>query len=141
MSIYYMNEAAFELPEAKFVDNTVTMLEFKAPSGAELRLTIQRFPLEDGKSLRDVVTSHVGQASRTLRAHAVLWNRDSEISGAAAIEVAARWRGSDYMVYTRQAHLAIEMIWLVIAGNAPLEEREICDEYLDRVLGTLRIRD
>lgn len=141
MSVYYMNEAAFELPDAPVVDSTVTMLEMKTPSGSELRLLVQRFPLEVGKSLREVVTSHVGQASRTLRAHAVLFDREVEVGGVPAIDVAARWRGGDEMIYTRQAHVALGGTWLVLAVNAPLEEREVCDEYLNRVLGTLRFRD
>ncbi|UQA56212.1 DcrB-related protein [Polyangium aurulentum] len=141
MSVYYMNEAAFELPDVKVVDSTMTLLEFPSPSGRKIQINVQRFPLDPGKSLREIVTSQVGQATRSLRAYSVLFERDREIAGVPAIETAARWRSGDDMIYTRQAHLAFDGTWLVLAGNAPLEERETCDGYLDGVLGTLRIRD
>jgi hypothetical protein len=141
MSVYYMNEAAFELPDVQIVDETVTLLTFPSPSGRKIQVNAQRFPLAEGKSLRETVAAQVGQASRTLRAYSLLFERDSEIAGLPAIEIAARWRSDDDMIYTRQAHIAIDRTWLVFAGNAPLEERGICDEYLDGVLSTLRIRD
>jgi hypothetical protein len=140
MTAYYMNEAAFELPEIGFVDRTVTVLETKAPGGGELSVVIQRNPLPVGRSLRDVVTEQLTKIARSLRAYSVMEERDIEIAGAPAIEVFARWRGDDGMLYTRQAHLSLGETWLVVAGNAPMEERDLCDKCVEQVIGTFRIR-
>ncbi len=142
MSTYYTNEAAFDLPDMGFTDRTVTFLEGRTPEGGELVLVVQRSPLEVGKSLREVVKGHVAQATRKLRAWSVIFERDGEVSSAPAIELGARFRGSDDgMIYTRQAHLVVGDIWLVVAGNAPLAEREVCDQLIEHVLSTLRVRD
>lgn len=141
MTTYYTNEAAFDLPDMGFVDRTVTLLQAESPGGGEIALLLQRFPLPVGKSLRDVVKTHLGQSTRSLRAYSVIFERDSEVSSAPAIEIAFRWRGEDNMVYTRQAHLVVGTQWLVVAANAPLAERETCDQLLEHVLSTLRVRD
>lgn len=141
MSTYYTNEAAFDVPDIGFTDRTVTLLEAKTPAGAEMALMLQRFPLPVGKSLREVVQVHLAGATRKLRGWTVIFERDIEVSSAPAIELGASWRGEGGMVYTRQAHLAVGNTWLVVAGNTPLAERDVCDQLIGHVLSTLNIRD
>lgn len=141
MSTYYTNEAAFDLPEIGFKDKTVTLLEAQTPKGAEMALMLQRFPLPVGKSLRETVQAHLAGATRKLRGWTVLFERDIEISASPAIELGASWRGEGGMVYTRQAHLAVGNTWLVVAGNAPLAEREAGDQVFEHVISTLSVRE
>jgi hypothetical protein len=138
---YYTNELALDLPDVGFVDRTVTTLEAITPGGHVHALTVSRAPLADSADLAAHVKANLGRASVQLRSHQVLFVRDAEIASCPAIEVATQWRGALSWIYTRQAHLAVSGQWLVFSANAPLDARETCDELLEQVLGTLRIRD
>jgi hypothetical protein len=141
MGLYYVNEAAFELPDIGLADRTVHQLDASLPESDGVALRIPRAPLPAGKALADVVAENVRRAERQLSAHAVVFRREAEIAGCPAIEIAVEWRGEVGMVYTRQAHLDVGGTWLVFAGNAPQEDRAACDELLDRALATFRVRD
>jgi hypothetical protein len=143
MDVYYMNEAAFALPDdadAAPLDSTVTELRFAAGGGESFSLTVHRRPLVAGESLPAAVAANERDAARTLPSHAVLFQREIEIAGAPAIEIGASWRGKQSMLYTRQAHLALGGALLVLAGNAPLDARSECDAMMDRVIATFRPR-
>jgi hypothetical protein len=139
--MHYMNEAAFDLPDAGFVDRTVTYLEGKSPRGTDIVLLVERSPFPEGKTLRQSASQHVNDARKRLRAYAVLFERDSEVAGLPAIDIGVRWRDDKGMVYTRQAHLAVGDTLLIVAGEAPLDEREHCDTCVEHVLASLRFRD
>lgn len=139
MATYYMNEAAFDLPDLGFVDRTVTYLEAKAPSGADLVLVVERQPVPRGKSLRDLVVGHVADARKRMRGYSVLYEREADLVSGPAIDLGIRWRDENGMMYSRHTHLTIGQTWLIVAGEVPLEEREVCDGYVDHVLGTLRL--
>jgi hypothetical protein len=138
MSAFYMNEASFDLPDASFVDRTVTYLEGKAPSGAAVVLMVERSPLPEGKSLRQAASAHMSDGKKRLRGYSLLFDRVSEIAGAPAIELAARWRDDAGLVYSRQAHLVLGPTMLIIAGESPIEEQEFCDACVAHILATLR---
>jgi hypothetical protein len=140
MSIYYMNEAAFDLPDASFVDRTVTYLEGKAPSGVPVVLLVERAPFPEGKSLRQAVTDVVKDAKKRLRKYEVLFEREAEMADQVAIELGVRWRDDDGVVYTRQTHFVLGSTLMTVAGEVPLEEREFCDAYVDHVVESLRPR-
>ena len=133
-----MNEASFDLPDAGFVDRTVTYLEGKAPSGADCVLMVERSPLPAGKTLRQAAAEHMNDGKKRLRGYTLLFNRVSEIAGVPAVEIAARWRDEAGLVYSRQAHLVLGPTLLIVAGEAPIEEKEFCDAYLEHVLASLR---
>jgi hypothetical protein len=138
---YYMNEAVFDLAEAGFVDRTVTYLEGTSPSGARVVLLVERHVLPAGKSLRQAVRRHVSEAQKRLRGYAVILEREITVADAPAIDLGVRWRDDDGTpVYTRQAHLVLGTSWLIVAGEAPLGDREFCDGCVDRALGSLRLR-
>ncbi len=136
--VFYMNEAVFELPLMGFVDHTVTHLDGKTPSGGEIGIRVHREVLPAEKTLRAIVDEHVAEAVRSLPAYSLLWTRDAEHGGAAAIEIAARWRGDDSMNYTRQAHFAVQGLWLLVSVNTTLAEIDVADQAVERVLSTLR---
>lgn len=136
--VFYMNEAVFELPVMGFADHTVTHLDGKTPSGGEIGIRVHREALAADQTLREIVDAHVAEAVRSLPAYALLWKRDGEHGGAAAIEIAARWRGDEGMNYTRQAHFAVQGLWLLVSVNTTLAEIDVADEAIERVLSTLR---
>jgi hypothetical protein len=138
--MYYVNEAAFELPDLAFADRTVNVLEATTPEGGEVGVLIARTTLPAGTSLRDVVDAHQDQERRTLRAWAVVSERDGEIDGAPLVEVAIQWRGDDGMVYQRQAHVGLSDQVMLVVVNGPLEDRAACDACMDRVLGSMKLR-
>lgn len=133
-----MNEASFDLPDVGFVDRTVTYLEGKAPSGADVVLMVERSRLPVGKSLRQAASAHMNDGKKRLRGYTLLFDRVSEIAGVPAIELAARWRDDAGLVYSRQAHLVLGPTLLIVAGESPIEEKEFCDAYVDHVLASLR---
>jgi hypothetical protein len=138
MSAYYMNEASFDLPEVGFVDRTVTYLEGKSPGGVTVVLMVERSRLPEGKSLRQMASAHMNDGKKRLRGYTLLFDRVSEIAGASAIELGARWRDDAGLVYSRQAHLVLGPSLLVLAGETPIEEREFCDAYMDHILASLQ---
>jgi hypothetical protein len=138
-----MNEAMFDLPDAGFVDRTVTYLAGRSPGGHGVLLLAERRPLPEGVSLRDIVAAFGRDAMARFRGYQVLFEREIEVASRPALDVGARWRAeaSGEPVYVRRTHFALGETWLIIAGEAPLAEREFCDAYTDHVLASLRIRD
>ncbi len=136
--VFYMNEAAFELPVMGFVDHTVSALDAKTPAGSDIGIRVHRSALAGKETLREIVESHVAEAVRSLPAYSLLWKRDAQFAGASAIELGARWRGDDYMSYSRQAHFAVQGLWLLVSVNTTLEEIDTADQVIERVLSTLR---
>jgi hypothetical protein len=141
MSVYYMNEAAFDLPAAPYVDRTVNHVEARAPSGLDVELIVERKPFPPGRTLREVVADLTRSGKKVMRGFTVLFEREREVAGAPAIEQAVRWRDDADVIYARQVHLAVGPTWLVIVGQAEMTDREACDAYLDRVLDTFRLRE
>ncbi|HZF49733.1 MAG TPA: DcrB-related protein [Polyangiaceae bacterium] len=140
MATYYMNEGAFELPDAGFVDRTVHVFEAPLPRGEELGVIICRARFPEGKSLRDLVSIHLAGEAKKLRGYSIIEQRDAEWAGAPAIDIRSRWRLETRVVYQRQAHLAVLDTWMLFGATAPLGEREACDRCLDHILSSLRLR-
>lgn len=136
MGVYTMNEAAFELPELGLVDRTVTHLE-----AGRRALLIHRAPIPAGETLTELVAKNLRDAAIRLHALRLLFQREIEIAGCPAVELATEWRGAAGPMYTRQAHLAVGATWLVFAASAPHEDRAACDETIELALATFRLRD
>jgi hypothetical protein len=142
MGSYYMNEAAFDLPDGQFVDRTVTFLAGTSPGGANALLLVERRPLPVDKSLRQVAAEHGSEAMKRLHGYAVIFEREVEVASCPAIDVGTRWRDDEgEPFYTRRTHLTLGSTWLMIVGEAPIAEREFCDAYVDHVLASLRVRE
>lgn len=137
-----MNEAMFDLPEAGFVDHTVTYLAGNAPSGKGVLLLVERRPLPPDASLRQVAAAFGKDAMTRFAGYRVLFEREIEVASQPALDVGARWRAdTGEPVYVRRVHLALGETWLIITGEAPIAEQEFCDAYVDHVLASLRIRE
>ncbi|UQA59898.1 DcrB-related protein [Polyangium aurulentum] len=141
MGSFYMNEAMFDLPEAGFIDRTVTYLVGSSPGGNGVLLLVERRPLPVDTSLRQVVDALGKDAMTRFLGYRVLFEREIEVASQPALDVGARWRAdSGEIVYVRRTHLALGETWLIITGEAPIIEREFCDAYIDHVLASLQLR-
>ena len=76
MTAYYMNEAMFDLPDAEFVDRSITYLWGNAPSGADVLVLVERRILEEDQPLRAAVAQLGNDAKEELRGYAVMFERD-----------------------------------------------------------------
>lgn len=136
--VFYMNEAAFELPDLPMVDVTVTAIDATTPSGDPIGIRVHRAPLPPKKTLREIVADHVAEANRSLPSYGLEDQREIEVAGVPAIAIAARWRGKTGMNYTRHAHLAVQGLWLIVSVNGGLGDIAAVDHVMDHVLSTLR---
>lgn len=140
MPAYYTNEAAFDLPDIGFADRTTHLLELIQPAGEEIALVIVRDAMPAGKTLRELVASRVADEMVRLKGYTILETREAAWSTAPAVEVASRWRHEGAAIYQRQAHLALEDQWLYLALSAPFARRARCDEWMEEIRTTLRLR-
>ena len=140
MASYYINEAAFTLPDLGFVDRTVHVLEARLPGDDPLGLIVARQVVPAGKTLRQLVVEHLRSDARRLKGFVVIEELEIYVGRAAAIEVRSRWRHEGTVLYQRQAHLAASGSWLMFAMTAPLDQQAACDAALDQVLATLALR-
>ncbi len=136
-----MNEAAFELPAIGLVDRTVTRLDAVSEDGRAQKIVVHRNRMPEGKTLADLAAGSLREAGVRLRLHEALFRREIEVAGAPAIDLGAQWRGERGMVYTRQVHLCVGDAWILLAGNCEIEDRDRCDENLDHILATFRVRE
>ncbi len=136
-----MNEAMFELPDAGFVDHTVTYLPATSPGGRQVLLLLERRPLGEGESLRQAVAEHGRDVAQRYFGYTVVFEREAQVASRPAIDVGARWRAdTGEEIYTRRTHLLLGSARLIVTGEAPLVDQEFCDTYVDRVLATLELR-
>jgi hypothetical protein len=141
VSAFYMNEAVFDLPDAAFVDHTVTYLSGKSPGRAEVVLLLERRPLPPGQSLREAVDAHGRDVATRYFGYTVVFDREVEVASRPAIDVGARWRAAGgEAIFTRRVHLLLGSTRLVVTGEAPFAERDFCNTYVDHVLATLELR-
>ncbi len=136
-----MNEAAFDLP-AGFSDRTVTCLTGKSPQGEGVLLLVERRILPEGMSLREAISAMTKTAMTRFINYQVLYEREVEVASRPALDVGARWRTETAEpVYDRRVHFTSGDAWLIVIGEAPMGERDFCDAYVDRVIGTLKLRE
>ena len=138
--VYCTNDLAFALPDRQWVDRTVYSLEVSADEERTCSLVVHRTPLEPGDALDALVTDALRRAGREKREHEVLHQTCREIAGRPGIDVAMQWRGTQSMVYVRQAHLTNAGVWLVFGISGGLEDAQSCDKHLERLIRTLRLR-
>jgi hypothetical protein len=140
MANYCMNEAMFDLPERPFVDKTMHALECKLPSGKMLGVFVHRRPIDEGKSLRDLVGANVALNDTRLSAYAVLDDVEASIGGQPGILVRTRWRHRGVMFYQLQAHVVCEGTHMIFAVSGPLDEQAVCDLTFDSIVESLSFR-
>lgn len=140
MASYYLNEAALELPDRPFVDKTIHGLSSTLPSGKTLGVLVHRRPVEPGRDLGTIVDEHVALNERRLLGYVVLEQVRTEVDGVPGVLLKARWRRDGATFYQAQLHVLRGGKAMIFAASAPIEERALCDETLDRVRATLAFR-
>lgn len=93
---FYMNEAMFDLPDAGFVDRTVTNLVGTSPSGVDVLLVVERRPLPENKSLQQIAAEHGRDAMKRLFGYKVIFEREIEVGSRGPTRrpsTAAAWSG------------------------------------------------
>ncbi|MBL8743140.1 MAG: DcrB-related protein [Myxococcales bacterium] len=139
MTTYYLNEAAFTLPDRGFVDLTLHRLESPLAGEDPLAIEIRRLPMDAGKSLRALVDEEVTSTKTRVDGFTIV--EDGEVSlggnGAPAIVLRARMRARDQLYVQRQAHVAFEDTWIAFIVTSPSTERVACDETFDRILHSI----
>lgn len=139
MSTFYVNEAAFDLPDIGFIDQTVHVLEAVTESGT-VGMFMHRAPLPADKSLREMAAGQLEHERRTLTGHGVLFESEAEVGGAPALRFGTRWRGEKHMVYQHLAFIALADTWLLLGVNAAMEHRDMADKVMEHVLASFRLR-
>lgn len=141
MPTYFVNEAAFALPDKGFVDRTLHRLESPIP-GAEdpLAVEIRRVPMEAGKSLRQLVDANVAAAKARGNGFTVTEETEVGLDGAPAIVLRARLRARDVVYCQLQAHVALGETWIAIHVTGPWSARAACEETFDRIVQSVAWR-
>ncbi len=140
MRAFYMNEAALILPDGA-ADRSTTRVILATPSGAKATFIVERLELEPGQTLREAFVSYARDLERRLRGFTALFERDTSLDGAPALEIGVRWRNqAGDPMYTRQAHLRLET-WTILAIEGPSQAREEIDGIFDPILASLRLRN
>jgi hypothetical protein len=141
MRQYYVNEAAFGLPEAPFVDRTLHRLSAALP-GAEdpLTLEIRRVPMGPNVSLRQRVDEAIETEASKGDGFAVIDLVEAALDGAPALLLRARRRKHDDVTVELQAHVALGDTWLSFVVAGPASHRKSCEATFDRLVHGLRWR-
>lgn len=141
MTPYYIDEGAFELPPGlDYVDRTVHVIEAPGKEGAELGLTIERRPIEPGKSLLDAVAEIREEQATKLRGHVAMGEGERAVGGMPALTTELRWRHPKGPVFHCQVHVPLGGVCLTMTASARYERREACLAWMDALLSTLRFR-
>jgi hypothetical protein len=138
-----MNDAAFDAPGLSR-DWTEHRLGLGARSngGERAVLLVHRTEVDRGADVVELARQNVRQATAELGGYRVLDERRRETrQGIPLVDVAAEWRGSEGVVYTRQAHLVVDGAWLVFAVNGDETTRAACDAAIERLVTTFRSRE
>jgi hypothetical protein len=139
LSTYLTHEASFEL-EGAFTDRTVHDLEAPLGDDGRLGLWLTREPLPVGGTLRDAAGTAVARRRKRLEGYHLLAEREGQVGNAEAIEFSARFRDGGGVVYERQTHFVSGSVWYCLTTRAPLADRAVCDEAMERVVATLLFR-
>lgn len=142
MNLYYFNEAVIDLGGIEsFVDLTRQQLQFATPSGAELRLEIERSALASGFTLMAAVDALVAENLRSLRQFEVTSRSVSTYAEVQGIEVTVTFvekeRGP---VFVHEFHCLLGQHHLSHRASSRLQHAALCDEWMRAALQSLRLR-
>ena len=140
MPTYYLNEAAFSLPEKGFIDRTLHRLQSPLDGEDPLGVEIRRQPIEPGKSLRQLVEADVTASKAKGNGFTLVEEAEVVLAGAPAIVLRARLRARDVVYYQMQAHVACDKTWISIAVTGPSTERGACEDTFDRIVRSVAWR-
>lgn len=139
MATYYINEAAFALPDWTFIDRTVHILEAPLSGDVPLSVAIRRLPMNE-KNLRTLVDEEVATTTAKTKGFTVIDEEEVLVADATGILIRARCRFREVAHYQRQAHFAYDDTWISFAVAGPYADRAACDETFDRIVHSLSWR-
>lgn len=134
---YYVNEAAFSLPQRPLIDRTLHRL--MAPLEGEedpLAIEIRRVPMDPEKSLREVVAAEHATLSGIVSAE----TSATSLDGTPALIVRAKLRARDTLYVRLEAHVVFDGTWLAFVVTAPGAHRAACEQTFERLTSGLRWR-
>jgi hypothetical protein len=141
MTAYYMNDGVFDLPEAGFVDHTMTQLLGKFAGDKEVVVRVERRSHPAEKSLRELVAKQTVEVRGRLRDYTVISEREVLVAQLPAMDISARWRAEEgEPFYTRRGHLSVRRTWILLACESVLANRHLSDACMDRILASFRLR-
>lgn len=140
MPTYQTNEATFDVPELPFVDRSVNFLEATVgEDGETLSIVVEREPA-DGRTLEHLVDEHVRAARERLRGYSPLDQAERTVGDARAFEIAAKFVDEDGAAYTRSIHFIVGPLYILVACEGSWPYRTSCDQCLEHVASTLRLK-
>jgi hypothetical protein len=141
VTAYYIDEAAMDLPEGPaYLDRSVNILEIPGEEGTDLGLMIERTPIPEGKSLRDVARGKDEAHARELRGFTVIEEGERLVGDAPALWTRARWRHPKGPIYNVLVHVGLDGVCLTFTTSCRFERAEACDRWLEALLSTVRFR-
>ena len=140
MSIYYANDAVFALPDWKFVDRTVHVLESPLSGEVPLSVAIRRVPMTEGKTLRALVDEEIAVTTEKTKGFTVVDDEEVTVAETTGILLRVRCRFRDVAHYQRQAHFAYDDTWIALSVAGPSTHRTACEETFERIVSSLTWR-
>ncbi len=142
MTPYYSNEAMLELPNvASLVDLTRQRLQIVTVDGAEIELVVERARATAGESLTSFVEAGLAERRRSLRGFELTSWAQCEYPGVRGVEARLSFidkeRGPRFV---HELHCALDAMWIVYQGTCRLAHATQCDEWMQTVLKSLRLR-
>jgi hypothetical protein len=140
MAAYYVNEAAFTLPDIGFVDRTLHRLESPLSGDDLLKVEIRRLPVEHGRRLRELIDEDTAVTKAKASGYTILDEIDAALGGLPAVLLRARFRANDVAYYQLKAHVLVESTWVLLLVSGPYSDRAAADETFERVVQSLEWR-
>jgi hypothetical protein len=141
VSTFYLNWAAFELPEAEVIDRTTHTIEIRHPDHESFGLVVRQMPMPFGKTVRQMAAERMAAEMARLSGYTVLESREVVWCDAPGIEVVARWRGEGEVFFQRQVHFELGGVLRAFSLAGPLASRAACDEWFEQIRTSLRLRE
>ncbi|MBC7796092.1 MAG: DUF1795 domain-containing protein [Pyrinomonadaceae bacterium] len=101
MSLYYINEGKFDLPD-DWVDRTLHVFAPSDSPDAEWNIVVSRDEKPDGETLEDYVSRQLGEMPKALRQFKVMRDEETMLDGVPAREVETTWLGENGTLRQRQ---------------------------------------
>lgn len=135
-----MNEAALDLPDGA-IDRSLTSVTLSTPSGAKAAFIVERHEIAPERTLREACRSYTRDLEMRVRRLSRVFERDGSVAGVPALEIGVCWYGDDgAAMYTRQAHIRLEALWMVLAIQGPRDARAELDALFEPILASIRLR-
>ena len=139
MSMYTMNDAELDIPEA-WTDQSVNVFSASSAPPVPMSLVITRDRLGPGQELAEFAEVKLGELESQLDSFKVIEKRQVEVAGQVALEAEIRWSSKQGPVHQRQVYIDHGQKVLVLTATAAGTISEAYAEQFDQILATLKLR-